>query len=382
MPRPATTASASSVRPLSSVTGTALLALDARDELAGDHLDAVAAVELVHRLGHVGREEARPDPVLREHEPHRAARRRERRRELGADEAAAEHDEVRAGAGERAKAPVVGQAAEVHDVAAGVARKPPRAAPGREQELLVAVRLAARRRSPGGPPGRSRRRAGRGGARRRGRRCRARSKPPPSPATTPWKAAGGCRADPARRRRGRSSRRDRGHGSHGRRRRRSFRRRRSGTGSQPFFNTTAFRSRRIVPRNDRCTRRAEIGSRPQFTPARWPPRTASYSGPPVPRVSVRHRDDRRRADAPGRSGLTMEPAQLSPCAQHSPPRGHGAVVARGFASSSRGRRSAAPRAPADGADGRPRVIRLSSRGCAQAQFRSLNLEPDTSTVPG
>jgi hypothetical protein len=104
----------------------------------------VPAVELVHRLGHAAGEEPGADSRLGEHEPHRAAGAVESGGELGADEAAPEHDDLGVGFRERAKLPVVGETAEVDDLAAGVAGQPPRRPAGREQELLVAVRLAAR----------------------------------------------------------------------------------------------------------------------------------------------------------------------------------------------------------------------------------------------
>ena len=84
----------------------------------------------------------RADPGLGHDQRHLAARRVERRRDLGADEASADHDERRALPGQRAQAAVVGELAEVDDVVAGVARKPPRAAAGREQKPFVAVGLA------------------------------------------------------------------------------------------------------------------------------------------------------------------------------------------------------------------------------------------------
>ena len=77
------------------------------------------------------------DPRLREDHRHRAAVQGERGRDLGADEAAADHEEARARVGERAQAPVVVDRAEVDDrvVAEG---EPARAAAGREQQPLVA----------------------------------------------------------------------------------------------------------------------------------------------------------------------------------------------------------------------------------------------------
>ena len=140
IPRPATTASASSTFPLSSRTEKRRPRAPPPNVLTREHLDAVAAVEVVHgrpcRRGRAallsrlrGRRSAPSSPPI------------ERGCELGADEAAAEHDDSR-GRRERAQLPEVGQPAEVDDLAARVPGKPARRASRRQQQSLVAVGLA------------------------------------------------------------------------------------------------------------------------------------------------------------------------------------------------------------------------------------------------
>ena len=72
------------------------------------------------------------------------SRRAQRRRDLGADEAASDHREPRALVAQRARPPVVVEVAEVDDVGI-VAAEPPGRAAGGEHELLVPVLVACRR---------------------------------------------------------------------------------------------------------------------------------------------------------------------------------------------------------------------------------------------
>jgi hypothetical protein len=79
--------------------------------------------------------------VLGKHHRDRCAVRRKGRCDLGADEAAADHREARAVVGQRPHTVVVVERSQVDDVVA-TERKPPRPAPRREQQPLVAVHLA------------------------------------------------------------------------------------------------------------------------------------------------------------------------------------------------------------------------------------------------
>ena len=110
------------------------------DGLFRQHLDAVPAVLLRDEVGERRRQNACGDPVLREHHRHVTAVRRERGRDLRADEAAPDHDGARALAPQRPHGPVVVERAVVDDaVGAGDHARP--AACG-EQELVPGVRLA------------------------------------------------------------------------------------------------------------------------------------------------------------------------------------------------------------------------------------------------
>ncbi len=87
------------------------------------------------------RERAPPEPLLREHHGHVAPLRAESGGDLGADEASADDEEARALVAQRARAPVVGERAEVDDVVACAVEAARRAA-GREHEALVGVLVA------------------------------------------------------------------------------------------------------------------------------------------------------------------------------------------------------------------------------------------------
>ena len=108
--------------------------------LFGQHLDAVSAVLLRDEGGERRRQNARGDPVLREHHRHPAAVRRERGRDLRADEAAADHDGARALVYPGSHRPVVVERAVVDDAVGAGDRA--RAAACGEQELLPGVLLA------------------------------------------------------------------------------------------------------------------------------------------------------------------------------------------------------------------------------------------------
>ena len=108
------------------------------DRLAGEHLDAPLAVVLGHELAEPLRQQTRIEPVLGDDHRHRTPVRRQRSGDLGADEAAADHDDSRPVAGEPAQPAVVVERAEVDDLAVAPAEAP-RPAAGGEQHLLVAV---------------------------------------------------------------------------------------------------------------------------------------------------------------------------------------------------------------------------------------------------
>ena len=129
MPSPATTASAPSSRESPAWTA-----------LARQHLDALLAVVVGDELRERGGEEAGADPVVGEEHGHVRAARLQRRRDLGADEAAAHDDEPPVVAGEPAKALVVVEGAEVDRIVEAVDLT--RLAARRQQDALVAVFVA------------------------------------------------------------------------------------------------------------------------------------------------------------------------------------------------------------------------------------------------
>ena len=77
------------------------------DQLAGAHVNALLAVVVGDGRREAGGEEAMADAVLGEEHRHADAVADQPRRELRADEAAADHDDVRPLAGELANVPVV-----------------------------------------------------------------------------------------------------------------------------------------------------------------------------------------------------------------------------------------------------------------------------------
>ena len=110
------------------------------DELLGAHVDALRHVVVRHEPREAEREEAEADPRLREEHRDAAAAADEAGRDLRADEAAADHDDVRALRRELAQAAVVVERPEPdHALGAG---NLPRLRARREQELLPRVLLA------------------------------------------------------------------------------------------------------------------------------------------------------------------------------------------------------------------------------------------------
>ena len=105
------------------------------------YLDAASAVLLGHIGGQLRRQKARCDASLREDHGHPAAVRRQRRRELRANEAAADDDRGRALACPCSHRPVIVERPEVDNPLG--ARNGARPAASREHELLPAVHLAS-----------------------------------------------------------------------------------------------------------------------------------------------------------------------------------------------------------------------------------------------
>ena len=99
---------------------------------AAEHLHAARPVVVGDERGQVGREDARTDARLRKDHRHRAAVHRQRGRDLGADEAPADHDEACSCSGARPKATVVVERSVVDDLV-GAEGKPARPSTGGEQ---------------------------------------------------------------------------------------------------------------------------------------------------------------------------------------------------------------------------------------------------------
>ncbi len=123
MPSPATTPSASSVGPLSSRTASfEPSTLDGRHALAREHLDAVPAVELVHRLARA--RPGRPGPRSRPRERRASPRSPQNASPAATSEPMNPPPRTTNDApplGKRTQPAVVGDRAEIHDVPALVA---------------------------------------------------------------------------------------------------------------------------------------------------------------------------------------------------------------------------------------------------------------------
>ena len=110
------------------------------DGLLGQHLDTLLAVIVGNERGEWGGQEPRGDARIREDHRHLPAGRRERGRDLGADEAAADDHDPRALGGRRTQVVVVVERPEV-DETLGAGQSARRSA-GREQKPVPPVRFA------------------------------------------------------------------------------------------------------------------------------------------------------------------------------------------------------------------------------------------------
>jgi hypothetical protein len=136
MPRPATTTSAQRLATRGPHGGPVSALLDADDGIAGEDAHALLLECPSDERGEVLRVRSRADRLLREDHRHRLPVLRERRGELGADEPAADHDDIAPRDG--AQAAVVGVRAVVDDPLAAD-REPSGRAARREEQAIVAV---------------------------------------------------------------------------------------------------------------------------------------------------------------------------------------------------------------------------------------------------